>query len=53
MTSKELKQEIQTLIAQIGPIQAKVSELAAQLMVVTKEEMKHEALRTKTTQGHE
>ena len=49
MSRKELKDEIERLVAHIGPIQAKVSELAAQLMVVTKEEMKHEALRTKTT----
>ena len=50
MTSKELKEEIKQLVDQIGPIQAKVSELAAQLMVVTKEEMRHEALRAKTHQ---
>ena len=40
MTGKELRVEIDKLVAEIGVIQTKVSELAAQLMVVTKEEMK-------------
>ena len=50
MSVKELKDEINRLVAHIGPIQAKVSELAAQLMVTTKEEMRHEVLRQKTGQ---
>ena len=49
MTSKEIRAEIDKLVAQIGPIQAKVSELASQLMVVTKEEMQREGIRQKTT----
>lgn len=39
MTGKELRVEIDKLVAEIAPIQTKISELAAQLMVVTKEEM--------------
>ena len=50
MTSKELKEEIKQLVDQIGSIQTKVSELAAQLMVVTKEEMKREGIRQTTGQ---
>ena len=50
MWSKELKDEIQRLVAHIGPIQAKVSELAVQLMVTTKEERHREGIHQKTTQ---
>ena len=40
MTGKDLRQEIDRLVAEIGGIQTRISELAARLMVVTKEEMR-------------
>lgn len=39
MTGKELRVEIDKLVAEMGTIQTKVNELCATLMVVTKEEM--------------
>jgi len=40
MTAKELRVELDTLIAKMNVIQTKVNELAAKLIVATKEEMK-------------
>ena len=52
MTTKTLREELDRLVTEIQAIQTRINELAAKLMVTTKEEMKHEALRTKTAQGH-
>ncbi len=40
MTAKELRVELDILIVEMGVIQTKVNELAAKLIVATKEEMK-------------
>ena len=40
MTAKELRVELDRLVAEMGVIQTKVNELAAKLIVVTKEEMR-------------
>ena len=40
MTGKDLRQEIDRLVAEMGKIQTQVNLLCANLMVVTKEEMK-------------
>lgn len=51
MTSEDIREEISALRAQIVPLQTKISELAAQLMVVTKEEMQREGIRQTTGVG--
>ena len=40
LTGKELRVEIDKLIAEMGKIQTQVNLLCANLMIVTKEEMK-------------
>ena len=40
LTGKELRVEIDLLVTEMGKVQTKINELSAQLMVVTKEEMK-------------
>ena len=40
LTGKELRVEIDLLVAAMGKVQTKINELSAQLIVVTKEEMK-------------
>ena len=50
MTSKELKSKIKVLVEEMSVRQTKINELAAQLMVVTKEEMQREGIHQKTTQ---
>ena len=52
MTSKELRAKIDVLVGEMGVRQTEINELAAKLIIVTKEEMKREALRVKTDQGH-
>ena len=50
MRPKELRSEIDRLVAEMRQIQTRISELAAKLMVVTKEEMHREGIHQKTTQ---
>jgi len=40
MTGKELRVEIDKLVAEMGTIQTRVNLLCANLMIVTKEEMR-------------
>lgn len=46
MTGKELRVKIDSLVAEMGVIQTQVNGLAAQLMVVTKEEMETRSIST-------
>ena len=51
MTSKELREEIDTLVAQRTKITVAVAKLCCKLEETIKEEIKHEALVKKTRFG--